>query len=119
MSDKQNSFNFYVEARVNADDPVLSANDVARARKSDPFTSHLSAKKITPRLGTIDDAIHKALLAVGESGATSDEIVEMTGIKYRSVTPRLKPMMRKGLVTGGRETRVGESGHKNLVWKAL
>lgn len=119
MTDKQNSFNFHIEVRFNADDPVLSANDVARARRCDPFTSHLSAGKITPRLGTIDDSIYKALLAVGESGATSDEIVEMTGIKYRSVTPRLKPMMRKGLVTGGNETRVGESGHKNLIWKAL
>jgi hypothetical protein len=119
MSGKQNSFGFEIDVRVNADDPVMSGNDIARARKSDPFTSHEAAEKITPRLGTIDDAIYKALLEVGESGATSDEIVEMTGIKYRSVTPRLKPMMRKGLVVGGSETRVGESGHKNLVWKAL
>ena len=101
----------------NADDPWYY--DVARARKTDPFTSHESARKITPRIGTIDDAIYKALLEVGPHGATSDEIVEMTGLKYRSVTPRLKPMTRKGLVTGGKETRVGESGHKNLVWKAV
>ena len=93
--------------------------DRAYARKTDPVTSHEAAEKITPHLGTIDDAIYKALLEVGPHGATSDEIVEMTGLKYRSVTPRLKPMTRKGLVTGGKETRVGESGHKNLVWKAV
>ncbi len=115
---KQGDLGFDMPARKGyADDPWY--NDVAWARKTDPFTSHESAKKITPRVGTIDDAIYKALLEVGPHGATSDEIVEMTGLKYRSVTPRLKPMTRKGLVTGGKETRVGESGHKNLVWKAV
>tara|TARA_R110002051_G_C8432193_1_gene453636 strand:- start:183 stop:551 length:369 start_codon:yes stop_codon:yes gene_type:complete len=117
MKEKQNSFGFNVELRTNSDDPILSSNDVARARKSDPFTSHESATKITPRIGTIDDLIMKALMSVGDAGLTSDEIVEKTGVKYRSVTPRLKPLMRKGLVVGGRETRIGESGHKNLIWK--
>jgi hypothetical protein len=107
MRDKQSSFGF------DGDE-----NDRARARRSDPFTSHESAERITPHLGTIDDSIYRALLAVGDAGLTSDEISDLTGIKYRSVTPRLKPMMLKGIVCRDGETRTGESGHKQLIWKA-
>jgi len=92
--------------------------DQARARKTDPVTSHEAAEKITPHLGTIDDAIYKALLEVGERGATSDEIVKMTDIKYRSVTPRLKPMCKKGFVVDSGETKRGDSGRQQIIWVA-
>ena len=93
--------------------------DRAYARKTDPVTSHEAAEKITPHLGTIDDAIYKALLEVGERGATSDEIVKMTDIKYRSVTPRLKPMCKKGLVVDSGECRNGDSGRRQIIWRAI
>ena len=93
--------------------------DRAYARKTDPVSSHEAAEKITPHLGTIDDAIYKALLEVGERGATSDEIVKMTDIKYRSVTPRLKPMCKKGLVVDSGECRNGDSGRRQIIWRAI
>jgi hypothetical protein len=116
MKEKQNSFGFNVESRLHADDPPMF--DQARARKTDPVTSHEAAEKITPHLGTIDDTIYKALLEVGEMGATSDQIVKMTGIKYRSVTPRLKPMCKKGLVVDSGECRNGDSGRQQIIWRA-
>ena len=116
MKEKQNSFGFNVESRLHADDPPMF--DQARARKTDPVTSHEAAKLITPSLNKIEESIYEALLEVGEMGATSDEIVKMTDIKYRSVTPRLKPMCKKGFVFDSGECRNGDSGRQQIIWRA-
>ena len=115
-SSKQGGFYFDIPVQVHADDPPY---DIARSRKTDPWTSHEAARKITPRLNNIDSMIYKARLETGEHGATADEIVEMSGVKYRSVTPRLKPMTRKGFVMVSGRTRKGDSGRQQIVWKAV
>ncbi len=115
-SSKQKGFDFNIPRQSYADDPPY---DIARARKTDPWTSHEAARKITPQLGNIDGIIYQALLEAGDRGATADEIVAISGIKYRSVTPRLKPMTRKGFVIASGKTREGDSGRQQIIWRAV
>ena len=92
--------------------------DKAHARKTDPVTSHEAAKSITPSLNKIEQGIYDALCSFLPKGATSDEIVEASGIQYRTVTPRLKPMCRKGFVVDSGEHKRGESGRRQIIWMA-
>jgi len=90
----------------------------AHARKTDPVTSHEAAKAITPSLNKIEQGIYDALCSFLPKGATSDEIVEASGIQYRTVTPRLKPMCKKGFVVDSGEHKRGESGRRQIIWMA-
>ena len=93
--------------------------DQAHARKTDPVTSHEAAEAITPSLNKIEQGIYDALCSFLPKGATSDEIVEASGIQYRTVTPRLKPMCRKGFVVDSGEHKRGDSGRRQIIWMAI
>ena len=93
--------------------------DQAHARKTDPVTSHEAAKAITPSLNKIEQGIYDALCSFLPGGATSDEIVEASGIQYRTVTPRLKPMCKKGFVVDSGEHKRGDSGRRQIIWMAI
>ena len=92
--------------------------DQAHARKTDPVTSHEAAKSITPSLNKIEQGIYDALRSFLPGGATSDEIVEASGIQYRTVTPRLKPMCKKGFVVDSGGHKRGDSGRRQIIWVA-
>jgi hypothetical protein len=92
--------------------------DKAHARKTDPVTSHEAAEAITPLLNKVEQGIYDALCSFLPKGATSDEIVEASGIQYRTVTPRLKPMCKKGFVVDSGEYKRGESGRRQIIWMA-
>jgi len=92
--------------------------DRAHARNSDPVTSHEAAEAITPSLNKIEQGIYECLCSFLPGGATADEIVEASGIQYRTVTPRLKPMCKKGFVVDSGEHRRGDSGRRRIVWTA-
>jgi hypothetical protein len=91
----------------------------AHARKTDPVTSHEAAKAITPLLNKVEQGIYDALCSFLPKGATSDEIVEASGIQYRTVTPRLKPMCKKGFVVDSGEYKRGDSGRRQIIWMAI
>ena len=91
----------------------------AHARKTDPVTSHEAAKSITPSLNKIEQGIYDTLCSFLPKGATSDEIVEASGIQYRTVTRRLKPMCKKGFVVDSGEHKRGDSGRRQIVWMAV
>ena len=99
-----------------ADLPMFSR---ACARKTDPVTSHEAAEAITPSLNKIEQGIYDALCSFLPGGATSDEIVEASGIQYRTVTPRLKPMCKKGFVVDSGEHKRGDSGRRQIIWMAI
>ena len=90
----------------------------AYARKTDPVTSHEAAEAITPLLNKVEQGIYDALCSFLPKGATSDEIVEASGIQYRTVTPRLKPMCKKGFVVDSGEHKRGDSGRRQIIWMA-
>ena len=93
--------------------------DKAHARKTDPVTSHEAAKAITPLLNKVEQGIYDALCSFLPKGATSDEISEASGIIYRTVTPRLKPMCKKGFVVDSGEHKRGDSGRRQIIWRAI
>lgn len=66
----------------------------------------------------ITDVMQKvfdAIEAAGEGGLTCDEISELTGIEYRTVTPRIVQLENKGLVYRAGDTRKGKTGRGQLV----
>ena len=93
------------------------AFDLSRplARTSDPDTSHAAADRVTPKVDGLESRVVEALRGMGRprSGLTCSEISAVTGIHERSVTPRMKPLRKKGLVWRRTEKRNGRT-----VWVA-
>lgn len=70
-----------------------------------------------PHLPNVEREILQALL--NNDGLTTHEISDVTGIPYWTVTPRLRPMKRKGVAVESGELREGYSGRRCIVWKAV
>jgi hypothetical protein len=80
--------------------------NVAQARITDPDTSHAAAG--TVKLSVLEakviealqrDAKEAAIREVAEaSGLTGKELASRTGVPLNSITPRLAPLRRKGLI---------------------
>ena len=84
----------------------------AAARSSDPGTSHVAAALVnTTRLETI------VLTYLEHNPSTTHEIAAGTGLDLVSISPRIKPLVRKGLVEDSGELRKGPSGRKSIVWR--
>lgn len=98
----------------------------AFARNTDPSTSHVAAASMKPkRLNDLETAVLKAIASLPQGGATNDDIVRITGLDWKTATPRVKPLRDKGLVvsrlvreTGQELTRKGLSGRSQIVWFA-
>lgn len=88
----------------------------ALARHSDPSTSHEAAASIAVSHleGIVLDMLRRYSF-----GATSFELAEALGMSLVTVSPRLKPLVDKGLVfdTGFRVR--GESGRNQTIWRAV
>lgn len=92
-----------------------TANAQGGARGSDPGTSKKAARDIYPRSGS---QRHKALMAVaskGDTGAIADDVSEITGIEWRSITPRLGELKKHGWVEPRGDTREGRMGAQQEV----
>ena len=92
---------------------LFSQEGEAHARSTDPGTSHAAAAIVRGELATRREG--ECLRALREAGTamTTDDIAAATGIEYRSVTPRMKPLESKGLVR-----RNGRQGRK-ILWEAV
>jgi len=89
----------------------------AYARSTDPETSHESAMAIRRALPMIEKRILFALEGTYGTGLTTFEITEITGIPRVTVSPRLRPMSRKGVVYETTERRE-HNGRMSIVWRA-
>jgi DNA-binding MarR family transcriptional regulator len=86
----------------------------AAARRGDPSTSKEAAASL--EVAPIEQKILEALKKHGPM--TTTEITEKSGIAFKTVTPRLRPMERQGLVRPTGESRFhGE--RRSMVWAAL
>lgn len=90
----------------------------AAARRTDPQTSKDAAKKVeattaNPMEGKVLEAIRAS------NGLTNHEIVAATGLSWNTCSPRIRPLVRKGLVEDSGERREGPSGKKCIVWKSV
>jgi uncharacterized membrane protein len=54
-----------------------------------------------------------------ERGGTTEEIAEALSLPRVTVSPRLKPLERKGLVQATEQRRPGQSGRAQIVWLAV
>ena len=93
--------------------PELDFTGVALARKSDPGTSHAAAREVR---GERANRLERQVLAAIEeskNGLTMHEICSATGLPWNTASPRIRPMIGKGLVEDsgtrrqGHQTRCG------------
>lgn len=93
----------------------------AYARATDPGTSHAAAKAVKgEEAGRLERQVVMALELGPGDGLTTHEICAIYGLEYGSVTPRIKPLVRKGLVVDSGIRRVPEGRTKaGIVWKAV
>ena len=103
-------------SREESPPPAGDSYEPAHARRSDPDTSHAAADSMDPtRLNKLQ---RKALVAlvVCQGQGTNDEIVELSGETWRTITPRMRPLERRGLVRRSGERRA-RSGKMQTVWE--
>lgn len=97
--------------------PDLFIRGDAYARHSDPETSHAAAQDMESKANRLESLVLAFLLEY-RGGLTSHELVAATGLNWNTLTPRIRPLVRKGLVMDSGERRVGPCGKKCIVWKA-
>ena len=84
------------------------------ARQSDPETSHQAARTLTPT--QLEDKVLTAL-KLHPAGATTHELAAMLKLSLVTVSPRMAPLSRKGLVVDSGRRKCGESGRRSIVWR--
>lgn len=97
--------------------PQLDAFVVADAwaRATDPETAHRAAtRERGRRAAELEAIVIRALELLGE--ATSQEVADFTGERLVSVSPRFRPLARKGVVEE-RGKRRNPSGSPAIVWR--
>lgn len=87
----------------------------AYARASDPATSYAAAQSI--RLTDLESTVLAELRKFSD-GATSYTLAESLGMSLVTVSPRLRPLVSKGLVEDSGRREVGSSGRSQTVWRA-
>jgi DNA-directed RNA polymerase specialized sigma24 family protein len=95
---------------------LAAVTPVAVARATDPETSHAAAASVTPTLNRLHSMLLAHFIDAGTRGFTSFELAEHTGVPHVTVSSRLRPMERLGLIVATDETRLGPSGRRSIVW---
>lgn len=97
---------------------LFTASGEAYARHSDPATSHAAAAAAEGRFATeMEGRVLECLRR--SNGLNTHEVADLTGIPYWTVTPRIRPLVRKGLVEDSGERRPGPGQKRQcIVWKA-
>jgi hypothetical protein len=85
------------------------------ARRRDPETSKAAARHVdTNQL----EAIVLDALRSHPRGLTSHQIASLTGLSLVTVSPRMRPLVRKNLIVDSGEKRAGVGFAKSIVWRA-
>lgn len=88
----------------------------AAARHTDPATSHEAAQSLTTQYVTEREwAVLDALKLFGP--CTIEEVTQHTGLSLVTVSPRFRPLVRKGMIADSGERRLNASGRKAIVWR--
>ena len=89
----------------------------AFARSSDPATSHEAAAGVNAN--SLEMTVVEALKELGPS--TSFEAATHLDIHPWSISPRFRPLARKGLIRDTKTTRATKPGsnRKSIVWEAV
>lgn len=84
---------------------------------ADSATQRAGAAAVLPNVGTRRRAVYDLLLAVGDRGATFDELCRALGRSYSVTGPRVRELVRDGLVERAPGKRAGEAGVDQDVWR--
>ena len=90
-----------------------SAPQIGRARRRDPITSKRAAASAP--VAELEDRVLRAL-RLSRDGLTTHELSFTLKVDLVSVSPRMKPLVRKGLVLNSGKFRRGNSGRASIVW---
>lgn len=85
----------------------------ALARSSDPYTSHLAARDVD--VSAMEVTVLGTLIK-NRPGLTIYEITEITRESMVSISPRIKPLVCKGLIRDSGRRRKNPSGRTAIVW---
>ena len=99
------------------DDPRQLSFNVWPARNTDPGTSHAAAAAIQEKIPALERKVLDALRAVLPNGMTICETADWLGMERWSVSPRFRPLERKGLIYEA-TTKIAPTGRSQIVWKA-
>jgi predicted ArsR family transcriptional regulator len=91
--------------------------DVALHRNNDPDTSVLAANSV--KVARLEEIVLGWLMDRGERGGTTEEIAVSLNLPRVTISPRLKPLEKKDLVTASEIRRKGSSGRTSIVWVAV
>jgi hypothetical protein len=89
----------------------------AYARSTDPDTSHEAAASVRGAVANHrEQMVIDSLFELGPS--TANEVVEHLGggAYYQSITPRFKPLEKKGLIRRTGEKRSNPGGRQAEIW---
>lgn len=99
--------------------PDLFEHAEAHARATDPETSHEAAAEIAgAKVNQMEQRALSALQAARPDGLTNHELVLHTGLPWNTISPRIRPLVRKGWVIDSGLRRPGPTGKRCIVWKA-
>ena len=88
------------------------------ARRTDPQTSHESARKARTFAASQAGRCLHAIKRRGAHGATQSQISESVGLHSHQVNKRLNDLHKAGLAMPNGETRRNASGRSERVWVA-
>lgn len=86
----------------------------APARNTDPETSHNAASKVDT--SKLEGAVHEAL---AKRSMTAEEVADYLHLPLQSVSPRFRPLERKGFIRRTKLRRLSHSGHPRIVWELV
>jgi predicted ArsR family transcriptional regulator len=92
----------------------MNLHTEAHARSTDPHTSREAAEAV--RATSMEDAVLKTLAKFPE-GATAIEIAYRMRTPRDNVSPRMKPLVKKGFVRDSGRVKRGDSGRNLIVWE--
>lgn len=87
----------------------------AYARGSDPDTSHEAAEEVSHKAANrYEKMVYNSLRTGGPM--TTHDLVENLGLAWNTISPRIKPLRRKGMVRDTGKRRIGPAGKRCIVW---
>lgn len=89
-------------------------DETGKARNGDPDTSHEAAASIDAT--ALEALVLDAITSTGRYGAAQDDLLRiMSGWEVQTITPRIHPLLTKGMVFDLGERRVGHSNRRQRV----
>lgn len=88
----------------------------ARARKTDPLSSHLAAREMEGSGSATDQRLACFMEVMRTPGQTAAEIADSIGMERHAPSRRLPELREGGLVDNGKSRICRKTKHLSLTW---